>query len=244
MKLFRIANLIRILAAWAVLSQLFLLVIFTLFLGPNSRAVMLMATGLMGLWMVVGGTLMWMFREPIREWVLKIKLNWGIKFVLFSILLALSEEAIAVSMTNLAPLFGVPLGAAYITASANYFDVVIFHSVVVFIPMFMVWAFLLSRWSFSHTSIFLLFGLTGFLSEAIFAGTFDLARAPFWIFIYGLMIWLPAYTLPARERAKPPRWWMYPLALFAPFLLAVPVALLVSSLHPISIHFPPILPNS
>ena len=225
MKLIRISNLIRILAAWTVLSQLFLLLIFTLFLGPNSRAVMLMATGLMGLWMIAGGLLMWRFRETIREWVLKIRWNWGIKFVLFSTLLALTEEAIAVLMTNLAPLFGVPLGAAYITASTNYFDVVIFHSVVVFIPMFIVWAFRLSRWNFSHTSVFLLFGFTGFLSEAIFAGTFDLARAPFWIFIYGLMIWLPAYTLPARERVTPPRWWTYPLALFAPFLLAIPVAL-------------------
>jgi hypothetical protein len=244
MKLFRISNLIRILAVWAVLSQLFLLVIFTLFLGPNSRAVMLMATGLMGLWMIAGGLLMWRFRDSIREWVLKINLNWGIKFVLFSTLLALTEEAIAVLMTNLAPIFGVPLGAAYITASANYFDVVIFHSVVVFVPMFIVWAFLLSRWSFSHTSVFLLFGFTGFLSEAIFAGTFDLTRAPFWIFIYGLMIWLPAYTLPVRERATLPRWWVYALALFAPFLLAIPVALVVSSLHPVSIHFSPILPNS
>ncbi|WKZ37103.1 MAG: hypothetical protein QY332_04080 [Anaerolineales bacterium] len=244
MKIFRIANLIHILAIWTVLSQLFLLLIFTLFLGPNSRAVMLMATGLMVLWIMAGGTLMWMFREPIREWVLKAGLNWVVKFVLFCILLALFEEAIAVFMTNLAPLFGVPVGAAYITASTNYFDVVIFHSVMVFIPMFIVWAFLLSRWSFSHTSVFLLFGLTGFLSEAIFAGTFDLARAPFWIFIYGLMIWLPAYSLPVRKRAKPPRWWVYPLALFAPFFLAVPLAILVSSLHPVSIHFPPILPNS
>jgi hypothetical protein len=244
MKIFHIANLIRILAIWTVLSQIFLLVIFTLFLGPNSRAVMLMATGLMVLWIILGGTLMFRFREPIRGFMLMIRLNWAVKFILFCILLALLEEAITVFMTNLAPLFGVPIGAAYITASTNYFDVVMFHSVMVFIPMFIVWAFLLSRWSFSHTSVFLLFGMTGFLSEAIFAGTFDLARAPFWIFIYGLMIWLPAYSLPVRERAKPPRWWVYPLALFAPFFLAVPLALLVSSLHLVSIHFPPILPNS
>ena len=83
MKIFRIANLIHILAIWTVLSQLFLLLIFTLFLGPNSRAVMLMATGLMVLWIMAGGTLMWMFREPIREWVLKAGLNWVVKFVLF-----------------------------------------------------------------------------------------------------------------------------------------------------------------
>jgi hypothetical protein len=36
--------------------------------------------------------------------------------------LALMEEAITSSMTNLAPLFGVKIGEAYITASTNYFD--------------------------------------------------------------------------------------------------------------------------
>lgn len=244
MKYFSVAILIRILAIWTVLSQIFLVVIFTLFLGPNSRAVMLMATGLMVLWIILGGTLMFRFREPIREFVLMLRLNWAVKFVLFGILLALLEEAVTVLMTNLAPLFGVPIGSAYITASANYFDVVTSHSVVVFIPMFIVWAFILSRWDFSPTAVFLLFGITGFLSEAVFAGTFDISRAPFWIFIYGLMVWLPAYSLPSRENVHPPRWWVYPLAVFAPYLLAIPVALLVSSLHPISIHFPPIPPES
>ncbi len=243
MRYFTIANLIRILAAWAVLSQIFLLLIFTLFTDANSRAVMLMATGLMVLWMIVGGGAMWRLRDSIRTRVLEIQIPWAIKFVLFCTALALTEEAIAVLMTNLAPVFGVPVGAAYITASANYFDVVMFHSVVVFVPMFIVWAFLLSRRDFSPAAVFLLFGITGFLSESIFAGTFDLARAPFWVFIYGLMIWLPAYCLPPRDGAKLPHWSLYLLAIFVPYLLAIPVALVVSSLHPISIHFLPIAPN-
>jgi hypothetical protein len=244
MHLFSTKNFIHALAAWVVVSQIYLLVIFSIFMGPNSRAVMLMATGLMGVWIILGGSLMWKFRRRIREFALKPQMHWAVKFVLFSTLLALLEEIVAVLMTNLAPLFGVPIGSAYITASANYFDVVTSHSVVVFIPMFIVWAFLLSRWDFSPTAVFLLFGITGFLSEAIFAGTFDISRAPFWIFVYGLMVWLPAYSLPSRENVHPPRWWVYPLAVFAPYLLAIPVALLVSSLHPISIHFPPIPPES
>lgn len=243
MRYFTAANLIRILAAWAVLSQIFLLLIFTLFTDANSRAIMLMATGLMILWMIVGGGTMWKLRDAVRARVLEIQIPWALKFVLFCTALALTEEAIAVLMTNLAPVFGVPVGAAYITASANYFDVVTFHSVVVFVPMFMVWAFLLSRWDFSPAAVFLFFGITGFLSESIFAGTFDLTRAPFWVFIYGLMIWLPAYCLSPRERTKLPHWPLYFLAVFVPYLLAVPVALVVSSLHPVSIHFPPIAPN-
>ena len=39
-------------------------------------------------------------------------LDWRIKFVLFATVLALIEEAIAVSMTNLAPFFGVKVGEA------------------------------------------------------------------------------------------------------------------------------------
>ena len=137
-----------------------------------------------------------------------------------------------------------PLGAAYITASANYLDVVALHSVVVFVPMFIAWAWMLSRWDFSPAEVFLLFGLTGFLAEAQFAGTFNLAQAPFWIFVYGLMVWLPAASLPSRNGAKKPRWWAYPLAVILPFVFAIPVAVVVSLLHPVKIHFPPIPPNS
>ena len=36
----------------------------------------------------------------------------------------LLEEAITTLMTNCAPFLGVSIGQAYITASANYFDVV------------------------------------------------------------------------------------------------------------------------
>jgi hypothetical protein len=243
MKYFNIANLIRVLAAWMGLSQAFLLLIFIFFMPPNATAVILMATGLMGLWVLLGGTLMWMFRDPIRDFVMRIKFPWAFKFILFCTLLALTEEAVAVLMTNLAPVFGVPVGSAYITASANYLDVVTLHSVVVFIPMFIAWAYILSRWNFSPARVFLLFGLTGFFSEAVFSGSFDLTRAPFWIFIYGMMIWLPAYSLAVRENAKHPRWGMYPVAIFIPYILAIPVALIISTLHPISIHFPPISPN-
>jgi hypothetical protein len=76
---------------------------------PNSRTVILMGLGLVILWIVLGGTLMRIFRNPLRD---RVRLDWRVKFVLFATLLALLEEAVTMAMTNLAPLFGVPLGAA------------------------------------------------------------------------------------------------------------------------------------
>lgn len=243
-RILTLPNLIRFLAAWMILFTIFILFIAIVGMGPNSRAVVFMGAGLVLLWIILGGTSMWMTRARVRAFVLRIRLPWPLTFVLFCTLLALTEEAVTVSMTNLAPLFGVPLGAAYITASANYLDVVALHSVVVFIPMFIAWAWMLSRWDFHPAEVFLLFGLTGFLAEAQFAGTFNLAQAPFWIFVYGLMIWLPAASLPSRNEAKRPKWWTVPLAVVLPFMFAIPVAIVVSYLHPIQIHFPPIPPNS
>ena len=49
----------------------------------------------------------------------------------------------------------------------------------------------------------------------------------FWVFVYGLMVYLPACTVPEDRGAKPTRWWHYPLAVVLPLLAAVPVALLV-----------------
>lgn len=238
------STLIRALVIWTGLSTAFLLLIAIFFMGPNSRAVIFMATGLVMFWIALAGSLMWTMRERVRDLVQRIRLPWGIKFVLFCTLLALTEEAVTVSMTNLAPVFGVPLGAAYITASANYLDVVTCHSVVVFVPMFIAWAWMLRRWDFPPSAVFLLFGLTGFLAEAQFAGTLNVLQAPFWIFVYGLMVWLPAYSLPPRDGIKAAKWGQAAVAVLLPFVFAIPVAIVVGSLHPVSIHFPPILPNS
>ena len=243
-RIFSLANLIRLLAVWTGLSTLAVLLVAFFFMAPNSRAVAFMGVGLVLLWVGLGGTLMWTLRHRARAVLERIRLPRPLTFILFCTLLALTEEAVTVTLTNLAPLFGVPLGAAYITASANYLDVVALHSVVVFIPMFVCWAWLLSRWNFTPAEVFLLFGFTGFLAEASFAGSLNLAQAPFWIFVYGLMVWLPATSLGSRAEAKRPGWWMYPAAVILPFLFAAPVAGVVSFLHPISIHFPPIPPNS
>jgi hypothetical protein len=235
---------ISVLGIWLALSTAVVVFVALTVMGPNSRAVALMGLGLILLWVVLGGILMVVFRKRIRSVVVRLPGDWRLKFVLFATLLALVEEAVTVSMTNLAPLFGVPVGAAYITASANYLDVVTLHSVVVFVPMFIGWAFLLSRWNFRPELVFLLFGLTGTLSEASFGGPAQFAQIAMWTYVYGLMVFLPAYCIPSERGAKPLRWWHFPVAVFLPVVFAIPVAALVGTLHPYPIHFPPITPNS
>ena len=211
--------------------------------SPTMRAVLLMGWGLILLWIGLGGSLMYRFRQPIREVILNIRLDWRLKFVLFATLLALVEEAVTTTMTNLAPCFGVKIGQAYITASTNYLDVVALHSVVMFVPLFVGWAFILWQFAFSPFAVFLLFGLTGTLMETNF-GRKNPLEFGLWIFVYGLMVFLPAYCVPADRPTRSLHWWNYPLAVVVPFLFIpiVPLPLLAGLLfpdHP-KIHFPPI----
>jgi hypothetical protein len=87
--------------------------------------------------------------------------------------------------------------------------------------MFLVWTILLGYFQFPPAHVFLLFGLTGSLAEMSMASTNILGG--FWFFVYGLMVFLPAYCLPERSSAHKPPWWAYPLAvvgpLFSPILL-------------------------
>ncbi len=186
--------------------------------GPIQRAGICMAWGLIILWILLGGTLMHKYRDMVRAWIQNIPLKWQVKFVLFATLLILIEEAITTTMTNLAPLFGVKLGQAYITASTNYFDVIFFHSVIVIAPMFVGWAVILTYFDFTPFETFLLFGLTGTLAETSYGGPNALSAFAFWIFVYGLMVYLPAYSVPAGRTAKKPKWWVFPLAVVFPFL--------------------------
>jgi hypothetical protein len=81
------------------------------------------------LWLGGAGLLTLWGRDKARAILQRTTHHSGLKFILFVALLALIEEAIATLMTNCAPLFGVHVGEVYITASANYLDVVVFHSV-------------------------------------------------------------------------------------------------------------------
>jgi hypothetical protein len=194
---------------------------------PIDRAVILMADGLILFWIVIGGSLTPMLRRRLVPRLSAIPIDWRVRFVLLCTAMALIEEVITTTMTNLAPLFGTTPEEAHITASTNYFTVVCFHSVVVFVPMFIAWALMLSRWDFSPLKVLLLFGITGSIAEASIQPSNLIGG--FWVFVYGLMVYLPACTVPEDRPAKPPRWWHYPLAVVLPFpfvVLAAPIVLL------------------
>jgi len=228
------------LGVWLVITTS--LVTVAVWNNPMARATIAMGWGLILLWIGLGGSLMLLFRPRVQAFTARIPLGWRWQFILFATVLALTEEAITTSMTNLAPVFGVRVGEAFITASTNYVDVVTLHSVVVFIPLFVGWQWMLGRWRFTPFQVFLLFGLTGTLAECSF-GYQHLREFGLWIFVYGLMVWLPACCVPPERPARPPPWWLFPLAVIIPiaFILLIPTLLLVKWYdpnHP-TIHFPP-----
>jgi hypothetical protein len=200
------------------------------------RAMLGMVSGLLLLWVVIGGSIMYLLRNRVKDFIRKTRGGWPLKFILFCTVLALVEEAVTTTMTNMAPFFGVKMGEVYITASANYIEVVTQHSVVVFVPMFVAWVLLLYRYKFSPGSVFVLWGLTGVLAETISFGIQNILMTGFWVFVYGLMAWLPAYSVPAERNARAPKWYHYPLAVVAPILLMVPLFLVVTILIAIVTH--------
>ena len=202
--------------------------------GTFEGAIMLMAAALALVWNVMGGAIMLLARKPARVLLSRSRLSSGATFVLFATLLALLEEGVTTTLTNLAPVFG--SGQAFITASRNYLEVVVWHSVIVIAPMFMVWSWLLARLRFSPASVFLLFGFNGVLAELLIGGP-ALVMAPFWVFVYGLMIYLPAYSFPTKAETPAPRWFHYPAAIGACLLASAAVALLVNLVSPHLPHF-------
>ncbi len=213
---------------------------------PAYRAMYCMVWGLILLWVTLIGGLSVKLRTQICSIIPASSLPPWQFFIILSTAMALLEEAVTVSMTNMAPLFGVALGRAYITASGNYFDVVSLHSVVVIVPQFVAWGRLLTRYSFSPFQVALLFGSTGMVDEALFGGPSAFLGFAQWILVYGIMVFLPATVSIARSNnRKPVKWWHYPAAVVGPIFVAVPVVLLITRLiaphHP-SIHFQPISP--
>ncbi|TSC60620.1 MAG: Membrane protein [Parcubacteria group bacterium LiPW_15] len=235
--------LIILLGTWLFVSTLAITAV--IFKNPALRAASMMEWGVIIFWIIICGGLMYHFREPVRGVILKIRLPSQFKFVIFAVSLALLEEAITTAMTNLAPLFGAKIGEAYITASANFFDVVFFHSAINFVGPFIFWAFALKRYDFSPFAAFLIFGISGTLAEASFGGFEHLLEFGLWIFVYGLMIFLPVYSLPDAEKrgAIKPRWYHYVAMVFLPALF-VPlfswIPGVVDPNHAQPTHFPPL----
>jgi hypothetical protein len=232
--------LVRLFGAWAVVSALFFLLATLTTTDPILRAITGMALGLFLFWIVLGGALSLLLQERVRSVLRQFDAHWRIAFVLFATLLALLEESVTTTMTNAAPLWGVPVGQAYITASANYLEVVLYHSVVVFVPMFIVWAWLLRRYAFSPAAVFILYGCSGALAETLSFGAQNLVALGFWVYVYGLMVYLPACAIPQERGARKPGVRACLLALVLPILAAIPVALIILAFNPPQHAFAPI----
>jgi hypothetical protein len=195
--------------------------------NPDERAIIYMGLSLIGIWCVVGGITMHRNRARFVRWARSLQIGWKVRFVLLAIGMALIEEAVTTSLTNLAPFFGAASEAARITVSTNYFKV-ISNSVLAFIPWFICWAWMLGRFDFKPMEVMLLFGLTGLYAETTLDSVVsleDLAGVGMWVYIYGLMVYLPALTIPEKRDARPPRWYHVPLAIVLPLFFIIPLAL-------------------
>lgn len=217
---------LTLITAWGVISiSAVAAFILTNEADPDNRAIIKMGVALILVWCVLGGALMLRFRERFVAWTTQFPLGWRTRFVLLCIAFALLEEAVTTSLTNLAPLFGGVTDAARITASKNYFVVVFQHSVIAFVPMFVCWGWLLSRYDFRPAEVLLLFGLNGTLAETLSFGPQNLLQVGMWAWVYGLMAYLPACTVPADRGARPAQWWHGLMSIFLPLVFIVPLML-------------------
>lgn len=209
--------LVRVIALYSFITISGVCLVFSLnpHATPAEMAVLKMGLGLALIWCAGFGLFTWRYGKRIAARMRAWNMPWQRKFILSCTVLALLEEAVTTTMTNLAPVLGVPIGQAYITHTANYFHLVLFHSVVIFVPWFFVWAWMLKRFDFRPLEIMILFGITGTLAET----TLDSGALVngMWIFVYGLMVYIPALALPRREGLRPPRFRHYIMAVFLPF---------------------------
>lgn len=224
-------GLVWLFGVWCAATAALLALLQHVTADPVGRAIARMALGLVIIWIVGGGTISLLARRPAQRWLRRFARHWRLTFALGATALALLEEAVTTSMTNLAPLWDVPISKAHITASGNYLDVVLLHSVIVFVPMFITWSWLLARYDFAPSAVFILFGITGCLAEAGTFGLQNLTQAGFWVYVYGLMVWLPAYAAPPERGARKPGLVATLLAIILPIIAAIPVAIAVQAIH-------------
>lgn len=219
-----------LMAVWGVgwLALLSAFVMSSEDIDADGRAILRMAVALAVVWCGAGGIVMVLARDRFVGWARRVlAVGWGWRFVLLCVGFAMIEEAITTTLTNLAPRFGAASDAARITASKNYLVVVFQTSVIVFVPMFLAWAWMLKRYDFRPAEVFLLFGITGTLAETMSFGPQNLMQMGMWVYVYGLVVYLPAATVPEDRRARPVRWWHWPMAVVMPILWSLPVVGLV-----------------
>jgi hypothetical protein len=193
----------------------------------DNRAVIFMGGLLLVVWCLIGGIIQWLVRDRFVGLVRRVPIGWRTKLVLVCIIFALAEEAVTTGLTNIAPLLGGVTDAARITASKNYLEVVCLHSVVVFVPSYVMLAVILSFFDFAPVEVMLLYGLVGWLAELMTFGPQNWGMIGMWVFVYGLMVYLPARTVPADRKVRPVRWWYWPITVVVLLFAGVPFVPLV-----------------
>ncbi|MFQ3586200.1 MAG: hypothetical protein SNJ74_06505 [Fimbriimonadaceae bacterium] len=207
----------------------------------RARAILSMAVGLYAIWCVGATWLIWRWRDAVRERFLRAPGNPWLKFFLLCLALVLLEEAVTTTMTNLAPVFGSEVGVAYITGSANYLEVVLWHSVVAIFPGFIAWA-LLVRWVAVHpNTAYLVYGLQGVMGEVMYDGPHQAAAFAFWIAVYGPILYLPTYCVYGLGARRRPRLGHFAAVFALSIVLTIPSVQFVFRFRPPDAGFPEVL---
>ncbi|MBE3098147.1 MAG: hypothetical protein IMZ44_13605 [Planctomycetes bacterium] len=89
-------------------------------------------------------------------------------------------------------------------------------------PSYILWAVMLSFFDFAPVEVMLLYGLTGWLAEWMTFGPQNVLMVGMWTFVYGLMVWLPACTVPKDRKVRPVRWWYWPPAVLVSLFAGIP----------------------
>lgn len=141
-------------------------------------------------WVLICGSIMYLLQDKFYALYVKIKWPFWLKFTVFALLFSMVEEAVAVTINNvLSPRSG---GIAKLTVSTDYLEVVTQHSIVALLPLFIIFGLLIPKFKLTQFQTFLLFGLVGVLAEYTVTGGIALVLFSLWIFVYGLMVYLPA----------------------------------------------------
>ena len=222
--------LVWLFGVWAVIIALFFLLATLTSPDPVTRAIAGMALGLFLFWIVLGGALIVLRKRacpaPVRRALAspcRVRHS-----------PALLEEAVTTTATSTAPLW-VSRSADLHHRLGNYLSRALSrHRLCADVHRLGGWATLRLL-----AAIFILYGCTGRLPRR------NLRRAKpvglgFWVYVYGLMIYLPVCAVPPDRGARKPGVWACLLALILPILAAIPVALIILTLNPPQHAFAPI----
>lgn len=196
--------------------------------NPKGFAGVSLAIGLFFLWGICSAFIMYETKDKIKNYFETTNYSTFVLVTLGGIFLALIEEAFATLMTNLAPLFGFSTSEVFITASADYIEVVTQHSVIVFVPWFIAWGIVLHKYTIHPNTSMVLFGITGLCAEVLGFGLQHITELGFWIIIYGLMIYLPAYITYSPKSKPTLNKCFYPFLIIISFVFLVIWSIIVS----------------